>query len=83
LPLLAGTVTDWRTDFLNEHWDNWIPNYALVRGPRWKYVEYWTGERELYDEVADPFELTNRAADPATASLQGELAARLHALQAE
>ena len=83
LPLLDGSASAWRTDFLNEHWDNWIPNYALVRGPRWKYVEYWTGERELYDEVADPFELTNRVADPATAQIQTELAVRLHALQAE
>ena len=49
----------------------------------WKYVEYFDGARELYDLAADPYELTNVAADPANAPLEADLAVRLHALQAE
>ena len=66
--LLDGTAPSWRTDFLEEHWDGTpgdetdvgsIPTYAEVRGTPWKYNELVTGETELYDIVADPFELTN------------------------
>jgi arylsulfatase A-like enzyme len=40
-------------------------------------------EWELYDLVADPFERTNRIADPALASVRHELLAELARLQAE
>ena len=36
-----------------------------VRTVTHKYVEYDTGERQLFDLVADPYELTNLAGDPA------------------
>lgn len=38
---------------------NTIPEYHAVRSLRYLYVEYATGERELYDVVADPNELHN------------------------
>lgn len=41
---------------------------------RWHYSEYETGERELYDAVADPWELENVAADPAHAEIVARLA---------
>jgi len=45
-----------------------------------KYVEYESGERELYDLEADPYELENvyEGADPA---LLEDLKARLEALK--
>lgn len=44
-----------------------IPGYNALRTPNWAYVAYSTGERELYDVVADPHQLRNLApgADPA------------------
>jgi N-acetylglucosamine-6-sulfatase len=36
-----------------------------VRTPNYAYVEYADGERALYDLAADPYELDNRAGDPA------------------
>jgi arylsulfatase A-like enzyme len=30
-----------------------------IRTPRWRYIRYASGERELYDEHADPGELNN------------------------
>ena len=40
------------------------PAYCGWRGLRWTFVRYATGEEELYDEVADPDELTNLATVP-------------------
>ena len=42
--------------------------------PGYSYVEYEPGASELYDLSADPFQLVNRAGDPAYASLQAQLA---------
>jgi N-acetylglucosamine-6-sulfatase len=57
-----------------------IPAYHGLRTERYAYVEYRTGERELYDLLTDPDELSNlaRQADPA---LLASLAARLAALR--
>lgn len=43
-----------------------IPAYSALRTPTHTYVVYSTGERELYDLRADPYELTNivKSADP-------------------
>jgi arylsulfatase A-like enzyme len=49
----------------------------------WKYVEYETGETELYDLTADPYELNNVTGDGANTAVKAALAARLDALQAE
>jgi hypothetical protein len=56
--------------------------HAYVDGLRtttWSYLEYGSGERELYDVVADPYQMQNliRGADP---SLLAALAERLDAL---
>jgi arylsulfatase A-like enzyme len=58
-----------------------IPEYHGVRTARYLYVEYSTGERELYDVPADPYELQNLAADPAQASVVARLHDVLHALE--
>ena len=49
----------------------------------WKYVEYTTGETELYNLTADPFELTNRTNNAPHAALKTNLANTLRRLQAE
>ena len=59
-----------------------MPNFLGVRdvdgGFTW--VEYETGERELYDLKSDPQQLTNRADDPAYAPVRQRLEARLKEL---
>jgi hypothetical protein len=52
-------------------------------GGFWKYVELDTGERELYDQRADPYEMDNRYGEPDVAAVQDELRAELQALKAE
>jgi N-acetylglucosamine-6-sulfatase len=84
-PLLTTSLPPtWRSAFLIEHrqapeeyaYVRAIPNYDAVRTPQYSYVEYSTGERELYDLNADPTELANiyNSASPTLISnLQGRL----------
>jgi arylsulfatase A-like enzyme len=60
----------WRTDFLIEHLLAGsdrppIPTYCAVRNDQYTYVKYLdTGEEELYDNFADPYQLQNVVTDP-------------------
>ncbi len=54
--------------------------FEAVRTETHKYVEYQSGEKELYDLEADPYELEN-AYETADASLVEDLEARLEALR--
>jgi N-acetylglucosamine-6-sulfatase len=67
-PLFAGNVPQ----------NTWDRPYKGVRTNRYTYV-HWTetDEIELYDRQADPYELQNLAGDPAYASIQAHLAAKL------
>jgi arylsulfatase A-like enzyme len=55
--------------------------YHAIRTPQYAYSELKTGERELYDLHADPFELHNKAGGPKYAAIQHRLAARLTTLR--
>jgi len=81
LPLLDGSSTSWRSDFLIEHRDPSnhveVPAYCGVRNEHDVYVEYDTGEEELYDLDTDPYELDNLAGDPSYAALQASLHQRM------
>jgi N-acetylglucosamine-6-sulfatase len=88
LPYLDGDETHVRDAALesnfggNVHWVAVRTAPSYVFGP-WHYVEWTDGERELYDLRADPWELGNRAADPAYQGIAAILALRLHQLLAE
>jgi len=88
-PLLTSSPpATWRTAFLVEHrrsaeeygYVSAIPNYEAIRTSQYNYVEYETGERELYDLNADPTELTSIHAS-ASPTLIANLKARLDALK--
>ncbi|MEX0755467.1 MAG: sulfatase [Actinomycetota bacterium] len=83
--LLGGGPTAWRSDFLLEHdafgnTNSVVPAYCGVRNEDYVYVEYLTGEMELYDLAADPFQLRNVAGRGAYASIRAELDGRLEVL---
>lgn len=78
LPLLTSPKGRVHADFLIEHLqgNDKVPTFCAVRGKRYKYVEYATGEEELYDVLIDPFEMTNRASDADMASILASMRAR-------
>ena len=85
LPLLSDPSTPWRDSLLLEHWpaeggeegsDN-IPQYSGIRTENWKYVEYASGEMELYDLKNDPYELVNVANLPQFKDIQAQLKLKL------
>lgn len=83
LPLLDGSAASWRSDFLIEHADSktvTVPTYCAVRDQRYKYVKYQTGEEELYDLQADPYELVNVAIDPGFADVKTSMHDQMVAL---
>jgi len=84
LPLLTDAAAPWRTQFLIEHedTDNFVPvpTYCAVRSQRYLYVDYGSGEEELYDLKTDPLELQNVATDPAYAAKRKSLRRSLLAL---
>lgn len=89
VPLLAGEAPDpaWRTDYCMEfvpwlaepvaarHVPRFQGVYDVASGLKW--VEYADGFRELYDLDVDPFELENKADDPAYSVDRTRLADRL------
>jgi N-acetylglucosamine-6-sulfatase len=82
VPLLKGAATDWRKDVLiNLRYDGGVPAWWGIRNERWKLVELSTGERELYDLQADPYELHNLAAETGYQELIAELQERIEVLR--
>jgi N-acetylglucosamine-6-sulfatase len=57
-----------------------LPPYRAIRTETHKYVEYDTGDKELYDLEADPYELDN-VYESAGPSLASDLKTRLDALR--
>ena len=77
LSLVQYPTRRWGRDLLLE-----TMQYTAIRTPRYLYAEHTSGERELYDLVADPHQLASRHADPALAAVRAQLAARLARLRA-
>ncbi|MGH3027784.1 MAG: sulfatase-like hydrolase/transferase [Gaiellaceae bacterium] len=69
LGLLPTPNAAWRPDVLVENRKSTtapqVPSYCVVRNATHTYVQYGTGEEEIYDMAADPDQLTNRARSPA------------------
>ena len=96
VPLLSRTRSSVRSALLIEHCHasarlclpgaddpHELPSYFGVVTGRHKYIEYATGERELYHLRADPHELDNLAVTEGAAVLEGRMRALLHGLLAE
>ncbi len=92
LPLLKDPSANWRDGFLIEHYQDKgdveesalaaiIPGYVGFRTKEWKYIEYATGERELYDLVNDPWEMNNIAGQPGHEDVIAELQDKIKKLR--
>ena len=86
LPLLSDPATPWRDAILVEHLGNPPTPGTMdsqgVRTSRYLYNEYINGDRELYDLLLDPFELTNVVNDSTYAATVASLQATLATLKA-
>jgi arylsulfatase A-like enzyme len=66
------------------HGDEWgLYSMRMIRTQTAKYVYSPHGTDELYDLMADPYELVNRVEDPAYSGLRAELRDRLRAWMIE
>jgi N-acetylglucosamine-6-sulfatase len=87
LPILEHPSAKWRDEILFEHWPteegvgSMVPEFYAIRTATWKYVEYSTGEMELYDLVNDPYELQNIAGKRDYRDIQVDLAVKLQELK--
>jgi N-acetylglucosamine-6-sulfatase len=57
------------------------PSYSAIHTPRYVYVEYGAGERELYDLFTDRYQLASKHGDNAYAAVRAQLAQRLARLR--
>src|SRR5215208_6369908 len=85
-PLLGSSPpSSWRQAFLEEGWRPQSPPVPTNKGVRTQghmYVEYDTGERELYDLSSDPYQLQSKPRTADTEQLYSTLESRLNALRA-
>lgn len=84
-PILATPNAPWTQELLIE---NLVvtptnENFSALRTPQWVYVEYPAGGPggapfvELYDMLADPWQMVNQAGNPTYSGVRTALAARL------
>lgn len=53
------TAPKWRDHILIENFSESL-QWSGIRTPQWKYIESSSGEKELYDLIADPYELESK-----------------------
>lgn len=85
VPLINGNTAGWRDRVLIRNKKingSSVPSFwGIRRNDQYVYVEYDSGERELYDLATDPYELQNVASSPAYALIRAELASQLSTLK--
>lgn len=72
VPIMVNPASPWSEAVLIERPPGNVGYYA-IRVPGWAYIEYHTGEKELYDMTADPYQLQNVAGRAAYATIQNQL----------
>jgi N-acetylglucosamine-6-sulfatase len=88
VPCLMGDPARFRDAFLIEHFSDKVfkrmenMGYQAIRTQRWKHIRYTdlAGMDELYDLSADPYELNNLIARPASQQTLADLQARMRQL---
>jgi arylsulfatase A-like enzyme len=83
LPLLQRGIKPAPRSILIESPTSDVPRqvFTAVRTPQHLYASYESGDQELYDLIADPFQLVSVHRDPAQAALVAELSLRLDQLE--
>ncbi|MBI2065028.1 MAG: sulfatase [Candidatus Yanofskybacteria bacterium] len=81
--LLADPSVAWRQEVLLEvlRADKPSQRFYAVRDSQYVYAEYFNGDKELYDLIADPYQLENKASDPNYQTIVSGLKLKLDALK--
>ena len=82
LDLMDNPAAPWDDEIVLQSWGYRTGTFgvwAALRDAQYKFVEHPTGEQELYDLVADPFELESQHANPAFSSILSNMKATLDA----
>ena len=81
--LMTNPQTPWRSEILLEQLGTTDsgPNFQSVRNSQYIYTEYPNGDRELYDLLVDPYQLTNIVTDPAYAGTVTQMQGLLNSLK--
>jgi N-acetylglucosamine-6-sulfatase len=83
VPVLTGggaRPDGWRNEVLVENLRR-DRSWSMLRTPRYAYVEWDTGEEELYDMKPDPYQLQSLHIDSDKADLIAQLSLRLSAMK--
>jgi N-acetylglucosamine-6-sulfatase len=83
LPLLQKGIKPAPRSILIESPPSDVPRqvFTAVRTPQHLYASYESGDQELYDLSADPYQLASLHRDPAQAALVAELSLRVEQLK--
>lgn len=85
--LINDPSVAWKDESLTEYLGAYPFNnnsiFRQVRSGNYSYVEYANGDREFYDLVADPYQMSNAVNNPAYASVVAELKKRLDVLRVQ
>lgn len=81
--LMTNPQTPWRSEILLEQLGTTDsgPNFQSVRNSQYIYTEYPNGDRELYDLLVDPYQLTNIVTDPSYAGTVIQMQSLLNSLK--
>jgi len=82
LNLISNPASAWNDEVYLQSWGyrtGVFGMWASLRDDRWKFVDYPTGEQELYDLLNDPFELESQHDNPSFASIRNSMEAKLDA----
>lgn len=83
VPLLIDPDTTWAEGVLLERHGGDTPSlFYAVHTTGYMYAEYANGDRELYDMVADPYQMNNVVNDPAYADARATMDALLDSMMA-
>ncbi len=82
LDLINDPNTSWNDEVMLQSWGyrtGVFGVWASLRNNRWKFVDYPTGEQELYDLLNDPYELESQHDNPAYDTIRNAMKSQLDA----